>query len=93
MGGENKKAGREALRSCEVGARCEHCAEVHGTFVFLTSILVNDAKLFQNITAFLMTQNQQFEGAIVRLNYAKESLDPARSNVPLLETILRLQGV
>ncbi|KAJ7502829.1 mediator complex subunit MED14-domain-containing protein [Mycena galericulata] len=31
-----------------------------------------------NITAFLMNQNQQFEDAIRGLNYAKESLDPAR---------------
>ncbi|CAK5281368.1 unnamed protein product [Mycena citricolor] len=31
-----------------------------------------------NITAFLMNQNQQFEDVIHRLNYAKESLDPAR---------------
>ncbi|KAJ7647579.1 mediator complex subunit MED14-domain-containing protein [Roridomyces roridus] len=31
-----------------------------------------------NITAFLMNQNQQFEEAIRGLNYAKESLDPAR---------------
>lgn len=31
-----------------------------------------------NITAFLMNQNQQFEDAMDGLNYAKESLDPAR---------------
>ncbi|KAF8070340.1 mediator complex subunit MED14-domain-containing protein [Lyophyllum atratum] len=31
-----------------------------------------------NITAFLMTQNHQFEGAMDRLKYARESLDPAR---------------
>ncbi|KAK7057435.1 mediator of RNA polymerase II transcription subunit 14 [Favolaschia claudopus] len=31
-----------------------------------------------NITAFLMNQNQQFEDCIRGLNYAKESLDPAR---------------
>ncbi|RDB24861.1 Mediator of RNA polymerase II transcription subunit 14 [Hypsizygus marmoreus] len=31
-----------------------------------------------NITAFLMTQNQQFEGAMEGLKYARESLDPAR---------------
>ncbi|KAF7298154.1 Mediator of RNA polymerase II transcription subunit 14 [Mycena chlorophos] len=31
-----------------------------------------------NITAFLLNQNQQFEAAIGRLNYAKESLDPSR---------------
>ncbi|ESK91030.1 hypothetical protein Moror_16335 [Moniliophthora roreri MCA 2997] len=31
-----------------------------------------------NITAFLMDQNRQFEDAIVGLNYARESLDPAR---------------
>ncbi|KAH9485239.1 Mediator of RNA polymerase II transcription subunit 14 [Psilocybe cubensis] len=31
-----------------------------------------------NITAFLMTQNQQFDDAIRGLNYGKESLDPAR---------------
>lgn len=31
-----------------------------------------------NITAFLMTQNHQFEESIRGLNYAKESLDPAR---------------
>ncbi|KAF8813688.1 MED14-domain-containing protein [Phlegmacium glaucopus] len=31
-----------------------------------------------NITAFLMTQNQQFEDTMKGLNYAKESLDPAR---------------
>lgn len=32
----------------------------------------------QNITAFLMGQNQQFEDAMRALTYAKESLDPAR---------------
>ncbi|TFK44507.1 mediator complex subunit MED14-domain-containing protein [Crucibulum laeve] len=40
-----------------------------------------DAKTVQkcmNITSFLMTQNQQFEDAMRGLNYAKESLDPAR---------------
>ncbi|PFH52047.1 hypothetical protein AMATHDRAFT_74540 [Amanita thiersii Skay4041] len=31
-----------------------------------------------NITAFLLNQNRQFEDAIRGLNYAKESLDPAR---------------
>ncbi|KAL0581807.1 mediator complex subunit [Marasmius crinis-equi] len=31
-----------------------------------------------NITAFLMDQNRQFEDALVGLNYARESLDPAR---------------
>ncbi|KAH0826875.1 mediator complex subunit MED14-domain-containing protein [Lanmaoa asiatica] len=31
-----------------------------------------------NITAFLMNQNQQFEGVIGGLTYARESLDPAR---------------
>ncbi|KAG5717326.1 Mediator of RNA polymerase II transcription subunit 14, partial [Termitomyces sp. T112] len=31
-----------------------------------------------NITAFLMTQNHQFEGAMEGLKYARESLDPAR---------------
>ncbi|KAF9268802.1 MED14-domain-containing protein [Marasmius fiardii PR-910] len=31
-----------------------------------------------NITAFLMDQNRQFEDAIMGLNYARESLDPAR---------------
>ncbi|KAG6857788.1 hypothetical protein H0H87_004204 [Tephrocybe sp. NHM501043] len=34
--------------------------------------------MFQNITAFLMTQNHQFEGAMEGLKYARESLDPAR---------------
>lgn len=32
----------------------------------------------QNVTAFLMDQNQQFEDAISGLKYARESLDPAR---------------
>ncbi|KAG6829450.1 hypothetical protein H0H92_004510 [Tricholoma furcatifolium] len=31
-----------------------------------------------NITAFLMTQNHQFEAAMESLKYARESLDPAR---------------
>lgn len=35
----------------------------------------------QNITAFLMDQNRQFQVAVDRLNYAKESLDPARSGM------------
>jgi mediator of RNA polymerase II transcription subunit 14 len=39
-----------------------------------------------------MTQNQQFEDAMGGLNYAKESLDPARFNVDLLEALLCLQG-
>jgi hypothetical protein len=36
-----------------------------------------------------MTQNQQFEDAIGGLNYAKESLDPARSYVRFLDILLR----
>jgi len=32
----------------------------------------------QNITAFLMNQNQQFEDVVRGLKHAKESLDPAR---------------
>jgi len=35
----------------------------------------------QNITAFLMDQNRQFNDAVYGLNYAKESLDPARSEI------------
>lgn len=34
--------------------------------------------LLQNITAFLMNQNQQFEDVMSSLTYAKENLDPAR---------------
>lgn len=34
--------------------------------------------LLQNVTAFLMDQNQQFVDAMTGLIYAKESLDPAR---------------
>jgi hypothetical protein len=34
--------------------------------------------IFQNITAFLMNQNQQFEDVMKGLTYAKEILDPAR---------------
>jgi hypothetical protein len=40
-------------------------------------------RFIQNITAFLMTQNHQFEESIRGLNYAKESLDPARFTSPL----------
>ncbi|KAG6866651.1 hypothetical protein C0991_000761 [Blastosporella zonata] len=40
-----------------------------------------------NITAFLMTQNHQFEGAMEGLKYARESLDPARSR--FAQTVLR----
>ena len=35
----------------------------------------------QNITAFLMGQNRQFQDAVYGLNYAKEGLDPARSEI------------
>ena len=35
----------------------------------------------QNITAFLMDQNRQFQDAIYGLNYAKETLDAARSGL------------
>jgi mediator of RNA polymerase II transcription subunit 14 len=35
----------------------------------------------QNITAFLMNQNQQFEDVMGGLTYAKESLDPARYEI------------
>jgi hypothetical protein len=34
--------------------------------------------IFQNITAFLMNQNQQFEDVMNGLTYAKEILNPAR---------------
>lgn len=34
--------------------------------------------MFQNITAFLMEQNHQFEEAVRGIIYAKESLAPAR---------------
>ena len=61
-----------------MGPRCKHCAEVHGIFRSLTFVLIYDARLFQNITAFLMNQNQQFEDAMGGLSYAKESLAPAR---------------
>lgn len=51
----------------------------------------------QNITAFLMTQNHQFEESIRGLNYAKESLDPARfisllSNFDRLNIFCRLRN-
>ena len=47
--------------------------------VFLPRNLCNELNiLVKNITAFLMNQNQQFEDAMVGLNYAKTSLDPAR---------------
>jgi len=51
----------------------------------------------QNITAFLMTQNHQFEESIRGLNYAKESLDPARftsslSKCDLLNILCRLRN-
>lgn len=39
---------------------------------------LNNIHPFQNITAFLMNQNKQFEDAITGMNYARESLDPAR---------------
>jgi hypothetical protein len=32
----------------------------------------------QNITAFLMSQNRQFEDAVNALKYARQNLDPAR---------------
>jgi hypothetical protein len=38
----------------------------------------------QNITAFLMGQNQQFEGATQALKNARDMLDPARQ-VPAAE--------
>ena len=44
---------------------------------FLAFCQANEC-VMQNITAFLMNQNRQFEDAIVGLNYARESLDPAR---------------
>lgn len=36
------------------------------------------AAISQNVTAFLTDQNQQFEDAVKGLQYAKDSLDPAR---------------
>ena len=39
-------------------------------------------ELVQNVTAFLMDQNQQFVDAMNGLLYAKESLDPARYDTP-----------
>jgi len=54
-------------------------------------------RFIQNITAFLMTQNHQFEESIRGLNYAKESLDPARftsslSNFDRLNIFCRLRN-
>ena len=48
-----------------------------------SSILIHEINFigYQNITAFLMDQNRQFQDAIHGLNYAKESLDPARSEM------------
>ncbi|EEB90529.1 hypothetical protein MPER_11251 [Moniliophthora perniciosa FA553] len=45
-----------------------------------------------NITAFLMDQNRQFEDAIVGLNYARESLDPARWLFVHVEFLLNIGG-
>ena len=47
------------------------------------SILIHGINFIghQNITAFLMDQNRQFQDTIHGLNYAKESLDPARSEM------------
>ena len=57
-------------------------------FLSPTSILIHNARSFQNITAFLMNQNQQFEDAMDGLSYAKESLDPARFSVTPLEALV-----
>ncbi|EIW78720.1 MED14-domain-containing protein [Coniophora puteana RWD-64-598 SS2] len=49
--------------------------------VYAITKWARDAETVQkcmNITAFLMTQNQQFEDVMRGLTYAKESLDPAR---------------
>jgi len=62
-----------------MGQRCRDGSEVHGT-VDLPPYLAFQVLIHwpQNITAFLLDQNQQFEEVKQRLVYARESLDPAR---------------
>lgn len=77
LGSKDKEAGGEAVCCGEVVKRCGRCSEMHGNVQHeLLPRLVVYAT--QNITAFLMGQNQQFEDVIQALKVAKDALDPAR---------------
>lgn len=83
LGGQDKETSRKTVRHCEMVERCRRCAEGHGTSSVQRSTFILEINSIghQNITAFLMDQNQQFQDTVYGLNYAKESLDPARSEL------------
>lgn len=79
MGGKDKETGGQTLRRCQMVPRRGYRPEMHGTLeMLLFTMFLRSQNMSQNITAFLMNQNQQFEDAMHGLNYARESLDPAR---------------
>jgi hypothetical protein len=83
LGGQDEETGRKTVRHCEMVERRRCCAEGDGTSSVQRSALILEINSIghQNITAFLMDQNQQFQDTVYGLNYAKESLDPARSEL------------
>lgn len=76
LGSQDKKAGGQTLCRSQVVAGCRRRSEVHGNMYNIpTSHPIHVA---QNITAFLMGQNQQFEDVTRALRNARDMLDPAR---------------
>jgi len=91
LGSQNKKTGRQALCRRQVGAGRRRRSEMHGNMYNIPSS--HPIHVAQNITAFLMGQNQQFEDVTQALRNARDMLDPARqavSSPPNLFMIKRL---
>ncbi|KAI0940563.1 hypothetical protein AcW1_003726 [Taiwanofungus camphoratus] len=62
-----------------MGSGCGRRPKSYGILMSNREVMFFDTQLMsQNVTAFLMDQNRQFEDAVSGLTYAKESLDPAR---------------
>jgi hypothetical protein len=78
-----EEAGGKALRCHEMVARRGYRPEMHGVYASrLVPGFFSNLLLLQNITAFLMNQNRQFEDVIRALTYSKDSLDGARYDLP-----------
>ena len=80
LGSQNKKTGRQALCRRQMVAGRRRRSEMHGNMYNIPTS--HPIHVTQNITAFLMGQNQQFEVVTQALRNARDMLDPARQAVP-----------
>lgn len=79
LGGQDETSSRQSVRHRQVVSRRRRGSEGYGTCVVCMLVSRVEAHApVQNITAFLMDQNRQFEEAIMGLKYGRDSLDPAR---------------